>query len=98
MNDSYKNHMRRKEDSFMGLITGIAIGVAAALLTREDNRNKLKKAWRDMQNRGADLLDETSKKAEDLTRTARKKTRQIAERTRSSATTENDDTGNTDSQ
>jgi gas vesicle protein len=70
MNDeNYNNRNRRQstgDNTFFAFMTGLALGAVAALLSNPDHREKLKRTFGDVQNKGQKMLADTTKKAENL--------------------------------
>jgi gas vesicle protein len=69
-NDDNYNYKSRRQGStdgtFFAFMTGLALGAVAALLSNPDHREKVRRTFQDVSNKGEKLVADTTKKAEQL--------------------------------
>lgn len=82
MNDDqyYRNRNRGSGgDTFFAFVTGLALGAVTILLSNPDNREKLKKTFGDVQDRGHRMLDEAKDKAEEAKKVVGEQTKKLTD-------------------
>lgn len=71
MNDDNYNYRNKRQSggdsTFFAFMTGLALGAVAALLSNPDHREKVRRTFQDVQNKGEKMLSDTTKKAQDMT-------------------------------
>ncbi len=66
MNGMEKSHKKKLIIPMAAAAIGVAAGVAAVALSREENRKKVGKALKDLKNKGKDLWEETKEKTDEM--------------------------------
>ena len=66
-NDNNYHHGNRpngSDSTFFAFMTGLALGAVAALMSNPDHREKVRKAFQDVSNKGEKMVADTTRKAE----------------------------------